>query len=228
MQPIAEPDQAIGDRDDPRPSSHQRPDSTLRCTQAAARAPARERILDAAEEFFYAQGIAATGVDAVLQRAGASPATLYAHFAGKDGLVSAYLERRHHRWRAAWDDVLADRHDPVERLLSVVDALALFRHRAGGTRGCAFLAAAAELPAPDHPAQAWIDADTALLHHRLREIATAAGLGDPETLVAELVLIYDGTLAAYARAATDPLPAARALARRMVNQHLPSVPGASR
>jgi len=182
-------------------------------------ASARDRLLEAADQLFYAHGIAATGVDAVLQRAGASPATLYAHFSGKDGLVAAYLERRHQRWRATWDAVLAEAEDPVDRLLSVLDALALFRQREGATRGCAVLAAAAELPSADHPARAWIEADTNLLHERLHELALAAGADDPHALVAELVLIYDGTLAAYARAAPDPMPAARDLARGAVMRH---------
>lgn len=182
-------------------------------------APARDRLLDAADELFYAQGIAATGVDAVLRRAGASPATLYAHFSGKEGLVAAYLERRHHRWRSTWDAVLAEADDDVDRLLSVLDALAVFRGREGATRGCAVLAAAAELPSVDHPARAWIEADTRLLHERLHELALAAAVDDPTALVAELVLVYDGTLAGYARAGPDPMPAARALARAAVVRH---------
>ncbi len=55
----------------------------------AATRPARERLLDAAGELFYESGIAATGVDAVPARARVAPATLYAHFSGKDGLVAA-------------------------------------------------------------------------------------------------------------------------------------------
>ena len=183
-------------------------------------APARERLLEAADQLFYAHGIAATGVDAVLRRAGASPASLYALFSGKDGLVAAYLERRHHRWRATWDAVLAEAEDHVERLLAVFDALALFRRREGATRGCAVLAAAAELPDADHPARAWVEADTTLLHQRLHELAVAAGADDPHALVVELVLIYDGTLAAYARAAVDPMPVARELARGAVLRHV--------
>lgn len=182
-------------------------------------ASARERLLEAADELFYARGIAATGVDAVLQRAGASPATLYAHFSGKEGLVAAYLERRHHRWRVTWDAVLGEVDDPIDRLLCVLDALALFRQREGATRGCAVLAAAAELPAADHPARAWIEADTTLLHQRLHELALAAGIDDPHALVSELVLIYDGTLASYARAVTDPTSTARELARGAVRRH---------
>nr|WP_198526188.1 helix-turn-helix domain-containing protein [Cellulosimicrobium sp. MM] len=75
-----------------------------------ARRSARDRLLDAAEALFVEHGIAATGVDAVLRRAEVSPATLYAHFPGKDHLVAAYLERRHERWRAAWDAEL----DPLQ------------------------------------------------------------------------------------------------------------------
>ena len=62
-------------------------------------APAKERLVDAAEELFYEHGIAATGVDAVLRRAHVAPATLYAHFAGKDHLVAAHLQSGHERWR---------------------------------------------------------------------------------------------------------------------------------
>ena len=141
-------------------------------TKSASR-PARERLLAAAAELFYEEGIAATGVDAVLARAGVSPSTLYAHFPGKDALVAAYLEERHRRWVATWDEVLGELTDPVDRLLSVFDALALHRTREGNRRGCAFLAAATELPA-GHPAQAWLEADSRLLTDRLRELLDAA------------------------------------------------------
>lgn len=193
--------------------------------------PARERILDAAERLFYAHGIAATGVDAVLREAGASPATLYAHFAGKDELVAAYLERRHRRWRAAWDDALAEAGGPADRLLSLLDALAAFRRGTGATRGCAVLAAAVELAGEDHPARAWVEADTRLLRERLGRLAREAGADDPDALVEELVMVYDGALAGFARAAAgpavgraaDPLPAARALARVAIERRVPGL-----
>ena len=53
------------------------------------------RLLDTATELFYTEGIAATGVDKVVARAGVSKPTLYAHFGSKDELVAAVLERRH-------------------------------------------------------------------------------------------------------------------------------------
>ena len=172
-------------------------------TPSSATRPARERLLAAAGELFYESGIAATGVDAVLTRAGVSPATMYAHFAGKDGLVAAYLEERHTTWRQTWDAVLAERSHPVDRLLSLFDAVARFRQQQGNRRGCAFLAAATELP-PGHPGQRWLAADSRLLTGRLHELAVAAGLPDPEAVATTLLLCYDGALSGYARAATTP------------------------
>ena len=190
---------------------------------------ARERLLDAAEALFYGGGIAATGVDAVLRRAQASPPTLYAHFGSKEGLVAAYLERRHQRWRQTWDDVLTRTTDPDERVLSVFEALALFRQSTGSSGGCAFLAAAAELPptAPGgstHAARPWIDADTTLLRDRLGHLAGATGVQDPDGLAAELLMIYDGALAGYVRRSPEPLATAKQLARAALNRRREAVP----
>ncbi|WNB86878.1 helix-turn-helix domain-containing protein [Cellulomonas sp. ATA003] len=182
----------------------------------SARGTARERLLDAAEELFYERGIAATGVDAVLRRAGVAPATLYAHFAGKDHLVAAYLQRRHERWRATWDDVLQRcGADADERALSIFDAVDEFHRDHPSTRGCAFLAAAVEVTDPAHPAHQWLAADTAFLDDRLRSLAAATGATDPAGLATELLLLYDGALAARSRRALadDDAPARRRLPR---------------
>jgi AcrR family transcriptional regulator len=183
-------------------------------TVSASR-PARERLLDAAGELFYESGIAATGVDAVLARARVSPATMYAHFSGKDGLVAAYLERRFRSWQQTWDQVLGERTDPVDRLLSVFDAVVRYREGEGSRRGCAFLAAATELP-PGHPGQQWLAADSRLLTERLRQLAEAAGADDPAEIADGLLASYDGALARLARQAAtsgldtgDPLQRAR-------------------
>ncbi|MGY1785948.1 TetR/AcrR family transcriptional regulator [Geodermatophilus sp. SYSU D00698] len=169
----------------------------------AASRPARQRLLDAAGELFYESGIAATGVDAVLARARVSPATLYAHFSGKDGLVAAYLEQRFAQWREIWDEVLDERTDPVDRLLSVFDAVVRYREVEGTRRGCAFLAAAVEL-APGHPGRQWLAADSRLLTERLHDLAEAAGVGDPTGIADGLLALYDGALARLARQAATP------------------------
>src|SRR5918995_804369 len=58
----------------------------------------RERILAAATRLFADEGIHATSVDRVIAEAGVAPMTVYRHFAGKDELVTATLER----WSGEW------------------------------------------------------------------------------------------------------------------------------
>jgi TetR/AcrR family transcriptional repressor of mexJK operon len=53
-----------------------------------------EAILDAARSVFLEMGYAAASMDAVAARAGASKATIYAHFRGKDVLFAAVISRR--------------------------------------------------------------------------------------------------------------------------------------
>ena len=59
-----------------------------------------ERLLEAASELFYKEGIGAVGVDTVSESAAVSKRTLYNRFGGKDALVAEYLRRRDERWRA--------------------------------------------------------------------------------------------------------------------------------
>jgi TetR/AcrR family transcriptional regulator len=53
----------------------------------------RERILDAAETVFAEKGLAASPVRDIAARVGLNPASLYNHFAGKEELYEAVLER---------------------------------------------------------------------------------------------------------------------------------------
>lgn len=186
-------------------------------TQVVRGPAVRERLLDAAETLFYRDGIARTGVDAVLAQARVSTATLYAHFGSKDALVAAYLQRRLDRWRRIWDDAVASATTPQDRLLAVFDGLARFRADQPRTRGCAFLATAVELPGPGHPALDVVAADTAHLRERLRASAADLPVGDPDALAEQVLLAYDGTLSAFLRGGSeDPIARGRALAATAV------------
>ena len=54
----------------------------------------RDRLIEAATELFYAEGLRAVSVDRVIERAGTTKVTFYRHFKSKDDLVVAHLERR--------------------------------------------------------------------------------------------------------------------------------------
>jgi len=82
----------------------------------------RDAVLDTAERLFYNEGFHATGIDRLVSEAGVVRMTLYNHFASKEALIEAVLERRHARYmddlRAALEsrgqagaiDALAERH----------------------------------------------------------------------------------------------------------------------
>lgn len=187
-------------------------------TDTQRRSP-RERLLEAAGELFYAEGVHSVGIDRVIERAGVAKASLYSTFGSKEGLVTAYLDERHARiighLRAAADAV--DASDPVARILAVFDAQAeIFREP--GYRGCAFSAARAEAPLDSR-----ID-DAARAYRReirtlFTELGQAVGAIDPPALASQLQMIYDGAgsaanldrdpeIAAPARAAAGVLVAA--------------------
>ncbi|MEB3371953.1 TetR/AcrR family transcriptional regulator [Saccharopolyspora mangrovi] len=172
--------------------------------------PARERLLAAADELFYARGINATGIDAIVESAGVALATCYKHFGGKNELVAAYLAERDQQWRAAWEAAIAETDEP---LLALFDALERWWDTSGQHRGCAHVDAAVELTDPDHPALAVVAEHKRHLLHRLTELAAAEGFSAPAELAADLLLIYEGTLSALLLNITaDPFAQARRLA----------------
>ncbi|MFF9569714.1 TetR/AcrR family transcriptional regulator [Streptomyces sp. NPDC014685] len=110
--------------------------------------PARGRILEAAARRFYADGVAATGIDTITAEAGVAKMSLYNNFASKADLVTAYLGARHEEWLGLYRRRLADARTPRDAVLAVFDAYAdhaglAYEH---GFRGCGLLNAAAELP----------------------------------------------------------------------------------
>src|SRR3977135_3324014 len=107
------------------------------------KASARERLLTAANDLFYEEGVHTVGIDRVIERAGVAKASLYNTFGSKDELVRAYLEGRHARVAARITRCLERYSDPRDRLLGVFEAQGeLFAEQ--GFRGCAFVSASAE------------------------------------------------------------------------------------
>jgi AcrR family transcriptional regulator len=103
---------------------------------------ARQRLLDAANELFYAEGVQTVGIDRIIAKAGVAKASLYNTFGSKDELIRAYLAARHDGTTRRLVEVLAMIEDPRDKLLAVYDVQGeLFRQV--DFRGCAFVASAA-------------------------------------------------------------------------------------
>ncbi|CPR11265.1 TetR family transcriptional regulator [Mycobacterium bohemicum DSM 44277] len=63
----------------------------------------RERILDAATEVATERGYDGTTISLVSKKSGLPPTSIYWHFADKDDLIAAVIDRSFQRWLAALD-----------------------------------------------------------------------------------------------------------------------------
>jgi len=176
-------------------------------TTTAPGPTARERLLAAASELFYAEGVHTVGIDRVIEKAGVAKASLYNTFGSKDELVLAYLAARHAQVAARVTSHLGRHATPRDKLLGVFEAQGeMFAEP--GFRGCAFASATSEahgeqvgLAASDY--RAWV-------RGLLTGLAREAGAPDPELLGRQLHMLYDGSSQA---ARMDHHPAAAAAGR---------------
>jgi AcrR family transcriptional regulator len=157
--------------------------------RSAAKPSARERLLAAANELFYTEGVHTVGIDRVIEQAGVAKASLYSTFGSKDELVGAYLESRHASTTGQITHALGRYRTPRDRLLGAFDAQGeLFAEP--GFRGCAFVSASAESPS-DAVEKAAADY-RGWVRDLFTDLAREAGVPDPEGLARQLHLLYDG------------------------------------
>ena len=103
--------------------------------------------MQAAYELFSRQGIQGVGIDAIIERSGVARQTMYRHFASKQDLVVAFLERRDELWTRGWLQAEVQRRasDPAEQLLAVFDVFDEW-FRTPGFEGCSFINVMLEHP----------------------------------------------------------------------------------
>jgi AcrR family transcriptional regulator len=158
---------------------------------------ARERILDTAYDLFSRRGIRAVGIDTIVEQSGVARMTLYRHFASKDALVLAFLERREQRWTKDWLQRAVEQRasDPEQRLLAIFDVFDEW-FRQTDFEGCAFINVLLEIGDPTH-----------VLHHasaeylaRIRvfvaDLAREAGVADPEPFARQWHILMKGSIVA--------------------------------
>ncbi|WP_054309538.1 TetR/AcrR family transcriptional regulator [Mesorhizobium sp. 1M-11] len=156
----------------------------------------RERIVAAASKLFYGQGVRAVSVDAVAEKAGLTKRTFYYHFASKDDLIAAYLERRDQpnlglfrHWFMESEGELADKVDAIFQTLGQAA-------RRPAWKGCGFLRTAAELAdMPGHPAIRIGIAHKKRFEDWLKTIFEADGIQEAELLARQVLLLLDGSFA---------------------------------
>jgi len=156
----------------------------------------RERIIQAAADLFYGEGIRGASMDTIAAKAGVTKRTLYYHFRSKDDLVAAYLDARDEPTLArfaGWLD--AAKGTFAQQLIGIFEKLAHVAKDAKW-KGCGFLRAAAELASsPGHPALKIGSAHKKKFEAWLEDCITAEGLDNAALRARQVMILMDGAVA---------------------------------
>ena len=188
-------------------------------------ASARERILNAAYELFSMRGIRAVGTEEVIEQAGVAKATLYRHFATKNDLVLAVLQRREQVWTHGLieEQSRLRGNNPEEQLLAIFDVMHDWFQLRDRYEGCSFINVLLEL-GPKHPVGRaciiHIDHVRDIVRHR----ALAAGLTDVEDFASSWHILMKGAIILAAVGDLDAAQRARKMARGLIEEHRPVQP----
>ena len=150
----------------------------------------RERLLDAAGELFYRDGVN-IGVDALCKAAGVSKKSMYQLFRSKDELIAESLASVGPSYQQALEPGVDQGSTPRERILAVFekqDRLAA----EDGYFGCPFVSTAVELKNPEHPGSVVARHFKQRLTDFFQSELIAAGVEDPELLAVQLTMVFDG------------------------------------
>ncbi len=167
---------------------------------------ARERIEHAAAQLFYRNGIHATGVELIAQRANVSKRTLYQHFASKNDLVDNYLRGLDERGVAPGRNLGNAALSARDRLLGIFQAPAM-----EVLRGCPFHNAAVESAGTLTGADRIVRTHKREFVRRLVDVAREAGAADPHLLGQQLAVLFEGATA-LSTSLNDTAPYAHARA----------------
>lgn len=153
-----------------------------------------ERVLRAASELFYREGIHAVGVDTIAAAAGVTKKTLYDQFGSKEALAVAYLRRRDARWREYLENELAQvPAGGTERILAIFDISGRWAID-NSDKGCCAINARAETDDPESPIAAEAIRQKKWLRDLLEQLCREASVADSAQTADSLMLLYEGGL----------------------------------
>jgi AcrR family transcriptional regulator len=165
--------------------------------QTTGSSGARERLVTAAYELFSQRGVQAVGIDAIIERSGVARQTMYRHFASKQELVLAFLERREQLWTRDWlqAEVARRASDPREQLLAIFDVFDQW-FRGPDFEGCSFINVLLEHPNAGHPVHRAAAAYLAGIRQFLEDLARQAGIPDAQGFAREWHILMKGSIVA--------------------------------
>lgn len=156
--------------------------------------PKRDLLLDTAIQLFYRDGYHAVGIDTILAEAGLAKMTLYHHFASKEELIVAALERRAEKITAGLVAAIeAAGSVPRKRFLAVFDWYERW-FKSKDFNGCAFIRAAGEYPEIDSPVHQVVVRCKQAARDMLETLLTEMGVASPKILAGQIQLLLEGAI----------------------------------
>ncbi|MDQ2880187.1 MAG: TetR/AcrR family transcriptional regulator [Actinomycetota bacterium] len=174
----------------------------------------------AAYDLFSRQGTRTVGVDTVISKAGVAKMTLYRNFASKDDLILAFLERRETLWTHGWVRAQSQlRGDtPVQRLLAIFEIFGEWFAQPD-FEGCSFITTLLEVTNRDSAVRRASVQHLANIRGYLCELATQAGVADPDSFARQWHILMKGSIVAGAEGDTQAAARARELGILLLNKH---------
>lgn len=180
----------------------------------------RERVMRAAYDLFSRQGTRTVGVDAVVSEAGVTKMTLYRNFASKDDLIRAFLERREELWTHGWVQAESRRRGdtPAQRLLAIFEIFGEWFARPD-FEGCSFVTTLLEVADRGSLVRQASVQHLANIRGYLCELATEAGVADPDSFARQWHILMKGSIVAAAEGDTHAAARARELGILLLDHH---------
>ena len=186
---------------------------------SVAPAAARERLVATSYELFSRRGIRDVGINEIISTAGVAKATFYKHFHSKNDLVLAFLERREETWVGGLvvDGIRARADNPEGQLLAIFDVFDDWFSRPDEFEACSFVNILLEM-GPDHPLGQACLRYLGDLRQVLNDLATSAGLRDPEEFAWSWHILMKGSIVAAAEGDLRAAKRAKDMGRDLIQR----------
>lgn len=156
------------------------------------RLPPRDRILLAAEELFYQEGIVRVTVDAIAEKAQSTKMTLYRHFESKEVLVREWIGLLIEDYSHVLDKLAKSHADNAAEQIKGFARFVIDNLSGTSQRGCPFTNTLAEIGDQYADIRALIISHKQRQYQRLEALCSGTGANPPHLLAKEITLLLEG------------------------------------
>lgn len=179
----------------------------------------RQQVIDGAATLLRERGVDGVNVGALMAEAGLTHGGFYRHFASKDELVLAFLEKRDQVWtvNAIMGEARRRADTAEQQLLAIFDVFTDWFHRTD-FEACSFINVLLEMGASHPLGRASIDYLAKIRGH-VKRLADEAGLQRTDDFSRSWHILMKGSIISGAEGDLDAAQRARRLAVWLIEDH---------